>query len=634
LLDSMRAASQTWFGRVVMGLVMGFIVLSFTVWGIGDIFQGFSSKDLAKVGSTSITVDAYRNAYQFELQRLQQQLKRAVTNEEARAYGIDRQVLSRLISEATLDEKAKDLGLAISDRQIAESIVKDDTFKDASGKFDKMRFESILRENGFTERSFVTQQRDVYLRREIAQSISSNLEVPDVLVDAIHRFQDETRSIDYVVLPPSAAGQIAEPTKDDLDTYYQAHQQSYRTPEYRKVIMLTVSPAKVAAAEKISEDDLKKRYEETKERFTTPETRTIEQIAYPDEPTAQAARSQIDSGKTFQDLAKEKNLTQTDIDLGTVTKASMIDKAVAEAAFALPEGEVSQPVKSRFGAVLLHVTKVNPAKTQPFSDVSNLISQELSVLRSRSTVSKLRDQIEDQRSSGKSLTEAAKSAGLEPETIDAVDATGRDKSGKMIADVATDPAILKAVFASDVGVDNDTIATKDGGTVWFEIASIEPAHQQSLDDVKAQVEKGWKDDETDKKLSEKAVDWINKLKAGETLQKLAESEKDVSVKHADGIKRGGGAGLSQSAVAQVFNVPVKGYESATEGDGRMIFQVLTSTVPPLDKNAPELKSLTDQVKTSLNNEVIGEYLAGLQKTYGLKVNYQALGSAVSSANNY
>jgi len=630
----MRAASQTWFGRVVMGLVMGFIVLSFTVWGIGDIFQGFSSKDLAKVGSTSITVDAYRNAYQFELQHLQQQLKRAVTNEEARTYGIDRQVLSRLISEATLDEKAKDLGLAISDRQIAESIVKDDTFKDASGKFDKMRFESILRENGFTERSFVTQQRDVYLRREIAQSISSNLEVPDVLVDAIHRFQDETRSIDYVVLPPSAAGQIAEPTKDDLDTYYQAHQQSYRTPEYRKVIMLTVSPAKVAAAEKISEDDLKKRYEETKERFTTPETRTIEQIAYPDEPTAQAARSQIDSGKTFQDLAKEKNLTQTDIDLGTVTKASMIDKAVAEAAFALPEGEVSQPVKSRFGAVLLHVTKVNPAKTQPFSDVSNLISQELSVLRSRSTVSKLRDQIEDQRSSGKSLTEAAKSAGLEPETIDAVDATGRDKSGKMIADVATDPAILKAVFASDVGVDNDTIATKDGGTVWFEIASIEPAHQQSLDDVKAQVEKGWKDDETDKKLSEKAVDWINKLKAGETLQKLAESEKDVSLKHADGIKRGGGAGLSQSAVAQVFNVPVKGYESATEGDGRMIFQVLTSTVPPLDKNAPELKSLTDQVKTSLNNEVIGEYLAGLQKTYGLKVNYQALGSAVSSANNY
>jgi len=634
LLDSMRAASQTWFGRVVMGLVMGFIVLSFTVWGIGDIFQGFSSKDLAKVGSTSITVDAYRNAYQFELQRLQQQLKRAVTNEEARTYGIDRQVLSRLISEATLDEKAKDLGLAISDRQIAESIVKDDTFKDASGKFDKMRFESILRENGFTERSFVTQQRDVYLRREIAQSISSNLEVPDVLVDAIHRFQDETRSIDYVVLPPSAAGQIAEPTKDDLDTYYQAHQQSYRTPEYRKVIMLTVSPAKVAAAEKISEDDLKKRYEETKERFTAPETRTIEQIAYPDEPTAQAARSQIDSGKTFQDLAKEKNLTQTDIDLGTVTKASMIDKAVAEAAFALPEGEVSQPVKSRFGAVLLHVTKVNPAKTQPFSDVSNLISQELSVLRSRSTVSKLRDQIEDQRSSGKSLTEAAKSAGLEPETIDAVDATGRDKSGKMIADVATDPAILKAVFASDVGVDNDTIATKDGGTVWFEIASIEPAHQQSLDDVKAQVEKGWKDDETDKKLSEKAVDWTNKLKAGETLQKLAESEKNVSVKHADGIKRGGGAGLSQSAVAQVFNVPVKGYESATEGDGRMIFQVLTSTVPPLDKNAPELKSLTDQVKTSLNNEVIGEYLAGLQKTYGLKVNYQALGSAVSSANNY
>jgi len=633
LLDSMRAASQTWFGRIVMGLIMCFIALSFMVWGIGDIFQGFSSKDLAKVGGSAITVDAYRNAYQFEMQRLQQQLKRAVTNDEARAFGIDRQVLSRLISEATLDEKAKELGLAISDRRIAESIVRDETFKDASGKFDKLRFDAILRENGFTERTFVAQQRDVYLRREIAQSVTANLDVPDALIEAIHRFQNETRSIDYVVLPPSSAGQIAEPTKEELEAYYQAHQQSYQTPEYRKVVMLAVSPAKIAGAEKISDEDLQKRYEETKEqRFTAPETRTIEQIPYPDEATALAARSQIDSGKTFQDLAKEKNLSQTDIDLGTVTQASLVDQAVGDAAFALPEGAVSQPVKSRFGSVLLHVTKINPAKTQPFSEVSGLIAQELSVLRARNSAAKLRDQIEDQRSSGKSLAEAAKSAGLEPQIIEAVDSTGHDKSGKFISDVASDQALLKAIFTSDVGVDNDTIATKDGGTIWFEIEGIDPAREQSLDEVKAQVEKGWKDDETDKKLSEKAADWIAKLKTGETLQKLAE-ESSLEVKHADGIKRGGGAALSQSAVAQVFNVPVKGFESATERAGRIVFQVQSSTVPPLDKSAPELKSLTDQVQTSLGNEVLGEYLAGLQKTYGLRI-YQSPGAAIGSANNY
>ena len=112
MLEGMRAASKNWVGKTIMAIVMGFIIFSFAIWGIGDIFRNFGSSRLAKVGDTEISTEAYRQSYQTELQRLQRQARRPITNEQARQMGLDSQVLSRLITEAALDQNAKTLGLA------------------------------------------------------------------------------------------------------------------------------------------------------------------------------------------------------------------------------------------------------------------------------------------------------------------------------------------------------------------------------------------------------------------------------------------------------------------------------------------------------------------------------------------
>lgn len=634
MLDSMRAATQTWLGRAIMTIVMGFIILSFAIWGIGDIFRGFGANDLAKVGGANISADTYRSAYQSELQRLQQQLHRAVTNDEARAFGLDSQILSRLISEAALDQKARSLDLAISDQQIAKTILNDDAFKDAAGRFDKLKFDGLLRENGFTERSFVADQRGVYLRRQIADAVSADLEVPKAMIEALHRFQSETRSVDYVVLP-ATAGEIAPPSQDVLEAFYQARQQNYRTPEYRKLVVLALTPAKLAETQQVSEEDAQKRYDEVKaQRYEMPEKRTIEQIPYPDEASAAAARAEIDAGKSFDDLIAERKLTPKDVSLGTVTKGALVDKTVADAAFSLPEGDVSAPIKAQFGTVLLRASKIEPAATLPFSAVAGAINQELQVVRARREMNRLHDEIEDQRASGKSLTEAAKSVGLEPRTIEAIDSLAHDKTGFPVPDLPNSLALVKAAFASDVGVDNDTLSTPDGGTIWFEVAGIDPARQQTFDEVKPQVEKAWMADEAGKRLTAKAADWIKKIAAGETLASLAAADGNLEVKHANDVKRGGAAGLPEPAIIQIFNVPVKGAESAADGDGRIVFQVQDSIVPPLNEQDPALKKLVDQVKGSLTNEILGEYVTQLQKDLGVSVNNQALRAASGSAANY
>src|SRR3954469_24976890 len=162
MLQGLRNASQNWMGRTLLAIVMGFIVVSFAIWGIGDIFRGFGSGKLAQVGSIDISSQDYRAAYQNELQRLQRQARRGITNEEARAIGLDREVLSRLVTDAALDQKARQLGLAMADEDITKAIFNDPAFKGPNGQFDRARFNDVLRNYGYSERAFVTEQRQTY----------------------------------------------------------------------------------------------------------------------------------------------------------------------------------------------------------------------------------------------------------------------------------------------------------------------------------------------------------------------------------------------------------------------------------------------------------------------------------------
>lgn len=633
MLEAMRAATQGWIGRIIMAIVMGLIILSFAIWGIGDIFRGFGANNLAQVGRVEITTDAFRNAYLMELQSLQRQARRNITNEEARQFGIDRQVLSRLVSEAALDQQAQALDLAMSDQEIAKAVRSDPSFKGPGGQFDRARFDELLRNNGLTEKTFVRDQRGVYLRREIIDALTQGLQLPKALLEAIHRFQAETRKVDYVILPASSLGSIAAPTPEQLQKYFDDRRQSFVTPEHRGLVVLSLTPAPIAKPENVSDADAQKRYDESKtERFGTPERRAIEQVLFADAAGAEAASAKLKSGKTFDDLLKEKNLTQKDASLGLVARDGLIDKNVADAAFALREGEVSAPIKSQFGFVLLRVTKIAPSNVKPFSEVAAEVKRDIALQRARGDVANLHDEIEDQRASGKSLAEAAKNAGLEPRVIAAIDAAGKDPLGAPVADLTNSQALLKAAFISDVGVDNDTLKLPDGGYQWFEVAKVDKARQKTFDEVKADVEKAWRDDETARLLLAKSTELTKKIEAGEPIAAIAAAAGNLEVKHANNVKRAGSTDLPANAVAQIFNIGLRGAGSARmEDGGRVIFQVVDDMVPPIDFAAPDLVAIAKEVKTAYIGDVLTQYMTKLENDFGVKVNVQAFAAAAGAA---
>src|SRR5260370_24637359 len=134
MLRGMRKASSNWLGKTIMAVVMGVLIVSFGVWGIADIFHGFGQSTLAKVGRTEISLNQFRQLYTDRLQQISRQFGRPLTTEQARAFGLDRQVLQQTIAEAALDEDARRLGLGQSDEEAMRTIVRDPSFFGINGK--------------------------------------------------------------------------------------------------------------------------------------------------------------------------------------------------------------------------------------------------------------------------------------------------------------------------------------------------------------------------------------------------------------------------------------------------------------------------------------------------------------------
>src|SRR5664279_5855609 len=280
MLRGIHKATSTWVGKAIMAVIMGGLIISFAIWGIGDIFRGFGANSVAKVGGTEISIPQFQQYYTDKLQQFGRQAGRVITPDQARALGLDRQILGQLVAETTLDEQARNLRLGLSDPDIAQRITSDPGFLAPNGQFDRARFEQVIRQAGFTEGRYVAEQRNVLLRRQIAQSISGELKVPAIMLTAINQFQNEKRSIEYLSLGPTQAGDVAAPTPEELTKYFDDRKVLFRAPEYRTVTMLSLSPADIAKPDAVTDADAKAYYEQHKANYGTPERRELRQMVF------------------------------------------------------------------------------------------------------------------------------------------------------------------------------------------------------------------------------------------------------------------------------------------------------------------------------------------------------------------
>jgi peptidyl-prolyl cis-trans isomerase D len=635
MLRGIRNASSNWLGKTIMTIVMGLLIVAFGVWGIADIFRGFGQSTLATVGSTEISTEQFRQIYNDRLQQFGRQFGRSLTPDQVKTFGLDRQVLQQVIAEAALDEDARRKGLNESDDEVKRQIMSDPSFKGANGAFDPARFAGVIRQIGFTEQRYIAEQRHVALRRQIAGTVTAGVEPSKTLLEALNHFQNEQRTIDYVKLGAAQAGTIDPPSPEQLAGYFDAHKVQFRAPEFRKIAFVVMTPEEIAKWTVVSDDEAKKAYEERKDKLSTPERRQLQQIMFPNGTEAQAARSKIDNGTSFDDLAKERGLSPSDLDLGTISKSEIIDPAIANAAFSLKTGDVSQPIQGKFGVVLVKIGKIEPGNQPTYDSVAARLKHDIAVDRARASVNDLHNKMEDERGGGASVVEAAKKLGLTAVTVDAVDRSGRTPDGKPVTGIPPGVDLIAQAFASDVGVDNEALQLGNNGFIWFDVLGTTPSRDRTLDEVKDKVEARWRNDQITSRLMAKATDMVQKLGQG---GKLADEATGLGTKveSASPFKRDATVtGLPAAVIAAVFRTAKDGAGQAPGAgtDEWVVFRVTDVKAPPLDLASDEMKKLKDSIQRSLSDEDVGQYIAKLETEIGTTVNQASVAQVIGANSN-
>ena len=270
------------------------------------------------------------------------------------------------------------------------------------------------------------------------------------------------------------------------------------------MVVLPVTVETLAQWIEVTDADVRAYFNSHRDRFGAPEQRTLQQMVFPTAEDAKAAAAKIAGGESFESVAAARGLKPADIELGTVTRAGILDPTVAEAAFALAEGTVSQPIQGRFGHVLVRVVKVRPEQSKSFEEVSDQIRRQIAGERAKRELLDRHDKVEDERAAGLTLAEVSAKTGLPVETIETVDRSGRDTDGKPVPAFPGKDEVLQGAFKTEMRVENDPVQLGGNGFVWYEVAGITKARDRSFEEAKAQVLARWQDEQAAERVKAKA----------------------------------------------------------------------------------------------------------------------------------
>jgi peptidyl-prolyl cis-trans isomerase D len=627
MLGILRNAAGTWVAKTLLSL----LVVSFLAWGIsGRLMGGFAGHDsVITAGGTKVSINEYRLAYDRQLSVLSQQFGQRITQVQAKALGIDNQVLSQLVSGAVLDEQARKLGLGLSKDRLAELTREDPAFKGPGGTFDRKTFEYLLREVGMRPEDYLKNRAQVAVRQQIVEAVSDGLKAPDTFFKAVALYRGEDRTIDYLTLPKALVEPVEAPSDSVLSAYFDANKKTYAAPEYRKFSYVRLEPVDIMDVSSVTDAQVSDDYNKNKGRYTTPEQRTIEQLVFKTPEAAKAALDSLKTGATFDKIVTAEGKTQADTLLGTLTKDKIADKAVADAAFALNVNEVSPVVQGTFGAVLLRVTEIKPEVTKSLAEVSDQIRKDLAMGEASRILLDVHDNYEDARAAGGTLADAAAKLKLKVVTIDAIDRMGLRPDGTIVKDLPESPDLIKAVFAAEPHTENDALTTADNGFVFYEDDSITPARDRTLDEVRQKVVVDWTAAETTKRLAAKADELEKRLKAGTTLDVIA-GELKLEKQTKRGVKRDADdVDFGKAGAAAMFGVGEggTGLIPSPTGDGQILFKVAEVFEPA----GADVSSVPEDAQKSFNSgmsdDLLDQLVAQLQTQYDVRIDQAAVAQA-------
>lgn len=627
MLDALRRHATGWVAKVLFGL----LILSFAVWGIGDIFLGTSSTGaVAEVAGSEISQREVTREFENRLRDLQAQAGGAIDRRAAVSFGVLGQAVEAAIARRLLDAHGRDLGIMVADETVAEEIRQYPAFQGVGG-FERERYDMFLRASGVSEAEFVASLRGDIARAQIVDAMVEPLAVPDTLARELYEFRNERRRGRALVVKADAIA-VPEPSTETLQAFLEERAETYQAPEVRDVTLVVLKPEDLAEEIAVPEEEVRAAYDSRQAEFRTPERREVEQLLAGDEATIREAAQAVAAGKSFTEVAAGMGSRVERTELGPLAKGDL-PADLDPVTFGLAEGAVSEPVQSAFGWHLIRVTGVEPEVVQPFEAVRDQLARELAVQKAHDQLPDFAARLDDEIAAGNELEAAAQTLGIEPTRLVQVDRTGHNPAKERLAADRLTPEILNAIFAAAQGETSLLEQTADGGYYMYHVDKVEPAHPRTLEEVRDQVLADWRAAEQAKAAKARAEELKAKAGTPEALAELAATESGVELKELGPVTRsdtGQLAGLSAEAVARLFATApgqVAG-EPAEVPAGTAI--VATDEVIAAAPDEALLGAIRTGLLNTMEAELLASYETALRDRYPVSVDQAALANLMEA----
>jgi peptidyl-prolyl cis-trans isomerase D len=617
MLNAFRSLTKTWFGKI-LGVLL---IIGLAGFGVTEVITTMGSNTIGSAAGTDFSTRDFQRAFETQMNRYAQQTGRVPTAEEAVAAGIPGIVLQQFASQAAVNKFGKDLGLGVSDDKLGEMLRADPTFAGTLGAFEPANFKQVLQRSGYTEAEYFELQRNAARRQQLVSGLLAGSPTPNVAADIITRFTGDKRTIEYFVLNALSLPPVAEPTDADLETFLKENQAQFRTKETRAVDVLVLTPETLATTKTIPEDQIAAEYERTKDSRTSPEKRAIKQVSLATPELEKAFTEGKAANTPVGQIVTAAGASPAD--LGVRAKAEVTDASLADAAFGLANTDDFAIIDGIGGNKrAIFVSEIQPPHQQTLEEARAQISEQLALAAARNEIGEKLDEVEELRAAFKPLTEIAERLGLKPQTL-TLTPGGPELSSA--ADIPEDGRgqVASAVFRAEQGALTPAVSLGSNRNVWFDLKSVEPARDQTLDEVRDAVAEAWTAKKTSEAITTEVAVTLDKLRAGTPFADAAAALNQFPVLSQPLGRNGDGTPVIDQAVGEaIFAGGPNHFGAAINGDGdQVVFHVVEVTPATVAEAAPSLKEFID---SSVRDSIYADFETGLRDQAGLKINQQAL----------
>ncbi|MDI6687709.1 MAG: SurA N-terminal domain-containing protein [Desulfobacterales bacterium] len=559
MLRLMRDYAGSWLIKVILGA----IVVVFVFWGVGS-FRAQKGGRVAIVNGDSITMEEYKDEYNNIIEKLRERFGNRLDDKTIQILQVENQALNRLIDQKLLLQEATKLNFHVSDDELSAAIKGIKAFQ-TSGAFDKRLYRSILSRYGLTPEQFEVNQKGFMLIEKLRSFLLGNLKVSDGEAMEWFKWINASVNIDYILFEPGRYKDI-NPSAEDIKTFFVDHKDSYKTEPTIKVQFLCFAPDNYRPKVNISDNKIQDYYKEHQEEFKTDKTVEARHILIKvdkdaDQEAVEKAKNKaldilqmVGGDKDFAELAGQYSECPSKDQgghLGVFSKAAMV-KPFADKAFSMKSGEISQPVRTRFGWHIIKVEKINEESIVPINEAKKVIRKKLIDEEAKTLAYEEAELVFDTIVEGDDLKKVSNKRNLKLQTTDFFTIKGPDKGIKNREKFASAAFDLSAMEISDI---------QDIGNEYYILQAIEKKSGEipELKDIKEKVRAALIKEKQDEKASADASEFLSGLKKGE-LMSTQIAKYDLKLSNTGFFKRNepaAGIGLDRGVIEAAFKLSNK-----------------------------------------------------------------------------